>query len=89
MRRWLAGRMPALAEGELTATATCMYTLTPDEDFILDRHPTHPQVLICSPCSGHGFKFATVVGEIMADLAERGATPHPIGPFRIARLLQP
>jgi sarcosine oxidase len=89
MRSWLAERMPALAGGELTATATCMYTLTPDEDFILDLHPAHTQVLICSPCSGHGFKFATAVGEIMADLAERGATPHPIAPFSIARLLRP
>jgi sarcosine oxidase len=89
MRRWLAARMPALAAGELTATATCMYTLTPDQDFILDAHPRHPQVLLCSPCSGHGFKFASVVGEIMADLAERGATPHPIAPFHIARLLGP
>ncbi len=87
MRRWLALHMPALAAGELTATATCMYTLTPDEDFILDAHPAHPQVLICSPCSGHGFKFASVVGEIMADLAEHGATTHPIAPFRIGRLL--
>ncbi len=87
MRAFLAECMPDLAGGALLATATCMYTLTPDEHFLLDAHPQHPQVLICSPCSGHGFKFASVVGEIMADLAETGATRHPIGPFRAARFL--
>jgi sarcosine oxidase len=87
MRAWLAPRMPAIAAGALRATATCMYTLTPDEHFLLDRHPRHPQLLLCSPCSGHGFKMASVVGEIMADMAEHGATAHPIAPFGVARLL--
>ena len=89
MRHWLAGRIPAVADGELLATATCMYTLTPDMNFLIDQHPAHPQVLICSPCSGHGFKLASVVGEIMADLAEHGATRHPIAPFNLARLVAP
>jgi len=86
MRAWLRERMPTIAGGELLATATCMYTLTPDMHFLIDRHPEHPQVLICSPCSGHGFKMATAVGEIMADLAQHGATAHPIGPFGVGRL---
>ena len=49
---------------------TCMFTNTPDHHFVIDLHPD-PQVSIASPCSGHGFKFASVVGEIMADLAEK------------------
>lgn len=85
LRAWLAGRMPALAGGALTGTATCMYTLTPDQHFLLDAHPRHPQVLVASPCSGHGYKFASAIGEVMADLAEAGATRHPIGPFGAGR----
>jgi sarcosine oxidase len=79
--------MPAIADGELTGTATCMYTLTPDEDFLIDAHPQHPQILICSPCSGHGYKFASVVGEIMADMAQKGVTAHPIGKFSAGRFV--
>jgi glycine/D-amino acid oxidase-like deaminating enzyme len=59
--------------------------MTPDEDFILDRHPVYPQVVIASPCSGHGFKFAALIGRILADLALHGATVHPIERFRLDR----
>lgn len=88
IRAFTAERMPDLAGGALLATATCMYTLTPDQHFLLDAHPHHPQVLICSPCSGHGFKMASAIGEVMADLAEHGHSRHPIGPFAIGRLLE-
>ena len=64
---------------------TCLFTNTPDEHFIVDLHPTYPQVCIASPCSGHGFKFASVIGEIMADLAELGMTRHDISLFRLDR----
>jgi sarcosine oxidase len=64
---------------------TCMFTNTPDHHFIIDTHPEYPQVCIASPCSGHGFKFASVVGEIMADLAEEGMTRHDISLFRLGR----
>jgi sarcosine oxidase len=63
----------------------CIYTLTPDRHFILDRHPDHPNVAIAAGFSGHGFKFAPVVGEIMADLALNGATKWPIEMFKITR----
>jgi len=66
----------------------CMFTNTPDEHFILDFHPEFPQVAVASPCSGHGFKFCSVVGEIMADLVEHGTTRHNISRFRLERLLQ-
>ncbi len=65
MRRFLSR-----ADGTLRATTVCVYTNTPDEHFLIDRHPTHPQVLITSACSGHGFKFSPVIGEILADLAQ-------------------
>ena len=67
---------------------TCMFTNTPDHHFVIDLHPDYPQVSIASPCSGHGFKFASVVGEIMADLAEKGFTRHDISLFRLDRLRQ-
>jgi hypothetical protein len=69
--------------------ATCMFTNTPDRHFILDLHPEFKNVVIASPCSGHGFKFASVVGEITADLAERGQTRHDIALFRLARFTDP
>ena len=47
----------------------CMYTNTPDRNFIIDFHPADPRVVIASPCSGHGFKFSNVIGMIAADLA--------------------
>jgi monomeric sarcosine oxidase len=71
--------------GRVVADVSCRYTMTPDEDFILDRHPAHPQIVVASACSGHGFKFGVVIGRILADLATRGATPHDIDRFRLDR----
>ncbi|MGH9468987.1 MAG: N-methyl-L-tryptophan oxidase [Terriglobia bacterium] len=71
--------------GAALSLLACIFTNTPDEHFILDRHPEFPEVLIASPCSGHGFKFSSVIGEIMADLAERGETSHDISLHRLAR----
>lgn len=74
------------ANGALLSSAACIFTNTPDEHFIIDRAPGTPEVLLVSPCSGHGFKFASVVGEICADLVTRGATGHDIGLFSLNRL---
>ena len=74
-----------LADGPLMQLKVCMFTNTPDEHFILDRHPEWPQVCVASACSGHGFKMTSVVGEIMADLALDGETKHDIDLFRLAR----
>ncbi len=63
----------------------CMYALTPDEDFILDFHPADPDTLIAAGFSGHGFKFAPVIGEILADLCIDGRTRHGIERFRLSR----
>lgn len=75
------------AAGPTMTLKACIFTNTPDEHFILDVHPEHPQVCIASPCSGHGFKFSSVVGEIMADLAETGATRHDIAMHRLGRFM--
>ena len=64
----------------------CIYTVTPDEHFIIDRLPQSPNVIVASPCSGHGYKFATVIGEILADLATGGTPPHDISMFSLNRL---
>ncbi|MCI0441137.1 MAG: N-methyl-L-tryptophan oxidase [Chloroflexi bacterium] len=58
------------ASGRLRKTEVCLFTNTPDRNFLIDRHPEHPQVIIASPCSGHGFKFASAIGEILADLLD-------------------
>ncbi len=64
---------------EVLRHAVCLYTMTPDEHFILDRHPRHDNVFIAAGFSGHGFKFAPVVGSILADLAVNGRTDAAIG----------
>jgi sarcosine oxidase len=58
--------------------ATCMYTMSPDGHFIVDRHPEHPQVVFAAGLSGHGFKFTSVLGEILSELALDGASRQPI-----------
>jgi sarcosine oxidase len=81
MRRALQPCLPALAAGTLARTMTCMYTLTPDHHFVIGSHPEESSVLIASPCSGHGYKFASVIGEILADLAIDGSARHAIDLF--------
>lgn len=68
IRRILGGHIPD-ANGALKESAVCLYTNTPDEDFIIGTHRSSSRVTIASPCSGHGFKFASAVGEVLADLA--------------------
>jgi sarcosine oxidase len=84
IRAAIADHLPA-ANGALAAAQTCLYTMMPDGDFLIDRLPACPQVIVASPCSGHGFKFAPVIGEILADLAINGTTKHDISRFRLAR----
>jgi len=76
--------MPGAA-GAVKGRSTCLYTNTPDGHFIVDRHPAHTHVLYAGGFCGHGFKFASVVGEVLADLALDGATRHPIGFLSAAR----
>jgi sarcosine oxidase len=85
--RQLLRRFLPTADGPLRSAAVCMYTNTPDEHFLLDRHPSHRQVLIASPCSGHGFKFSPVIGELAADMLEGRVPAFDLGLFRLRRLL--
>lgn len=80
IRGYLARRVPRLA-GRCLRSAACMYTNTPDLHFVLSAHPGHPQVAVAAGFSGHGYKFCSVAGEILADLATQGSTRHPIGLF--------
>jgi sarcosine oxidase len=84
MRYILNAGIPELA-GPLLKTEVCMYTNTPDEHFVVDFHPELSQVLIVSACSGHGFKFAAVMGEIIADLLIDRTSAFDLSPFSIAR----
>ena len=80
MRTAMRGLLPRL-DGPLLKAATCLYTLTPDLNFVIGPHPAHPQVQIAAGFSGHGFKFCSVVGELLADLATTGRTRHELGLF--------
>ena len=84
VRAFLKQHLP-LVNGPLRRAQTCIYTLSPDRHFIIDLHPEHRNVAFAAGFSGHGFKFASVVGEILADLADTGRTDHPIDMFRIDR----
>jgi len=83
MARRLPGVVPAGSR-----FISCRYTVLPGEDFLIDFLPGEPGVIVASPCSGHGFKFASVVGEILADLATTGATKLSIGRFSFAAMEQ-
>lgn len=85
LRAALRPILPELAESAVRATDTCMFTNTPDHDFIVDFYPGYPQVLVSSACSGHGFKFASVIGEIQADLLIEGRAQFDLSPFSIGR----
>ena len=73
MDDWMPGAAATFREAK-----PCMYSLTPDSHFVVDRHPTHADVVLCGGFSGHGFKFAPVIGEIAADLALDGGSRHRI-----------
>ena len=71
--------------GPTMALRACMFANSPDEHFIIDIHPSFAQVAIAAGFSGHGYKFCSVVGEILADLASSGETRHDVDLFRLAR----
>jgi sarcosine oxidase len=85
IRQMLALAMPD-ANGPLQKLRTCIYTRTPDVDFVIDRSPVDPRIILVSPCSGHGFKFASILGEVLADLAIGKTPANDISRFQIERL---
>jgi sarcosine oxidase len=74
------------ANGPVLSLRCCLFTNTPDEHFVLDTLPGAPQVVVASPCSGHGFKFASVIGEALADLALQRSSPYDLSLFKLERL---
>lgn len=88
MRSLLARRIPS-ANGRWVRSAPCLYTNTPDGQFIISRHPASDCVWLASPCSGFGFKFASAVGEMLAELALDGRTRQDVTPFALDRFRNP
>lgn len=86
LRAYMSQHLPDAAGRDFDAIA-CLYTVTPDEDFVIDFAPTTRDVLIASPCSGHGFKFAIGVGKALSDLALHGTTDMRIGHCGVGRLI--
>jgi sarcosine oxidase len=84
VEEFLSAQLPG-AVGELSHHAVCLYTLTPDRHFVVDRHPACPQLVFACGLSGHGFKFTSVLGEVLADLALAGGTAAPIGFLGLGR----
>jgi sarcosine oxidase len=82
VRRFLQGHIPALAEAPIDVAETCLYTVAPDDHFRLDLLPGRSDVIVASPCSGHGFKFSCLIGRILADLAVQGQTAIDLTPWR-------
>ena len=83
--RDLAERYLPEGAGPTVALKTCLFELSPDEHFLIDRHPDSDAAVVAAGFSGHGYKFCSVVGEVLADLAIDGATDHDIGLFRLDR----
>lgn len=84
VRSFLRRHIP-LADSPLKAGRVCLYTMTPDEHFIIDRHPEHAHVAIGAGFSGHGFKFGVAIGEILADLVSKGSSSLDISLFALSR----
>lgn len=78
VRAYAARHMPGVGEAALVDSKVCLYTNTPDDHFVIDRHPVHETLFFAGGFSGHGYKFAPVIGAILADLVLEGRTSHPI-----------
>ncbi len=83
VRRFLGAHIPALENARISQTEVCLYTIAPGDQFQVDFMPGRDDVLVASPCSGHGFKFSCLVGHALADLATAGTTELAIDAWRI------
>ncbi|RNB85080.1 N-methyl-L-tryptophan oxidase [Brevibacillus fluminis] len=84
LRRALSTYLP-LAAGRIVRSGVCKYEMTPDENFIIDQHPKHRHIFLAGGFSGHGFKFSSVVGEILADWVTKGKAKCDLSPFALKR----
>ena len=87
LQDYLGTFIPALRDAPVRASITCLFTNTADGRFIIDYHPAYPQVVVSSPCSGHGFKFASAVGEANASLVTGTPSRTDLSPFSIGRFV--
>jgi glycine/D-amino acid oxidase-like deaminating enzyme len=83
-QRFAARHLPGAADRHVSSRL-CLYTMTPDEHFIVDTHPAHPNIVVSAACSGHAFKFSNLLGRILVDLAVDGVTLHDLSLFRANR----
>ena len=83
-RRYVQPHLLGVTE-KCVKAVTCLYTVTPDHKFVIDRHPEFPQVLVASPCSGHGFKHSAAVGEALAQWVTEGRSQIDLSPFLFKR----
>jgi sarcosine oxidase len=83
-KKYVLGRLPGISS-TCAAAVSCLYTTTPDSNFVIDFYPGHPQVIIASPCSGHGFKHSAAIGEVLAELVICGKSKIDISSFGIDR----
>jgi len=84
VREWVEKYLP-YANGPVKEVRTCLYTMTPDEHFIIDHLPDHPNIVYGAGFSGHGFKFGILIGKMLAEMATMGQTPYDRSLFRADR----
>ena len=81
---YLQGRLPGISDRCGTA-ASCLYTVTPDSNFVIDVHPDNDRIMIASPCSGHGFKHSAAIGELLVEQVIDGKSKIDISSFGMKR----
>lgn len=87
LRKFMQAHIPDVANAPVRESRICLYTMTPDEHFIVDTHPEYSHVVIGAGFSGHGFKFSTIIGKMLTDIVLGGETPHNDTLFKISRFL--
>lgn len=87
LRKFMSQHIPEVATAPVQESRICLYTMTPDEHFIVDKHPQYKHVAIGAGFSGHGFKFSTIIGKMLTDIVLEGETPHNDSLFKLSRFL--
>lgn len=87
LRPFMRAHIPGIADSPIRESRICLYTQTPDEHFVVDKHPAHDHVVIGAGFSGHGFKFSTTIGKMLTEIALDGETPHNDSLFKIKRFI--
>ncbi len=85
VRTFLRHHIPVLADAPIVSTEVCLYTVAPDDQFQVDFLPGRADVIVASPCSGHGFKFSCLIGRVLAEMATSGKSELPVEFWRIAQ----